>query len=299
MRWAARDSFRTQIAVIALASLSMAAVAVILVCDVLRSTEQTLVREAQQQCVSAARELTRQFQERAVLLSSQDDLLRPTIPLPFEAEDLSLKGLSTAVLRSYEGVAGGFFLAPLERVAGYVDPSATSATASPGADAARLLACGSSRPPIATWNGASRTAFRKDLYYRLNVVALQVPPLREHPEDLPELVNHLLGKLARQLRLHSAGMTPEAETALRERDWPGRPGNVRELEHTLERALVLSRGAPICPEHLTPYSRPAAADPLEEVALKEGMHGLVVWSGGSSSGHSKKPAETAPVPPRY
>lgn len=115
-------------------------------------------------------------------------------------------------------------------------------------------------------------AFRKDLYYRLNVVALQVPPLREHPEDLPELVNHLLGKLARQLRLHSAGLTPEAETMLRERDWPG---NVRELEHTLERALVLSRGAPICPEHLTPYSRPAAADPLEEVALKEGMHGLV------------------------
>ena len=139
MRWAARDSFRTQIAVIALASLSMAAVAVILVRDVLRSTEQTLVREAQQQCVSAARELTRQFQERAVLRSSQDDLLRPTIPLPFEAEDLSLKGLSTAVLRSYEGVAGGFFLAPLERVAGYVDPSATSATASPGAGAARLL----------------------------------------------------------------------------------------------------------------------------------------------------------------
>jgi signal transduction histidine kinase len=139
MRWAARDSFRTQIAVIALASLSMAAVAVILVRDVLRSTEQTLVREAQQQCVNAARELRRQFQERAVLLSSQDDLLRPTAPLPFEAEDLSLKGLSSAVLRSYEGVSGGFFLVPLERVAGYVDPSDTSPASGPEAAATELL----------------------------------------------------------------------------------------------------------------------------------------------------------------
>jgi signal transduction histidine kinase len=139
MRWAARESFRTQIAVIALASLSMAAVAVILVRDVLRSTEQTLVREAQQQCVNAARELRRQFQDRAVLLSSRDDLPRPAAPLPFEAEDLSLKGLSTAVLRSYEGVAGGFVLAPFERVAGYVDPSASGADGEPDAAAARLL----------------------------------------------------------------------------------------------------------------------------------------------------------------
>ena len=139
MRWAAGDSFRTQIAVIALASLSMAAVAVILVRDVLRSTEQTLVRGAQQQCVSAARELRRQFQERAVLLSSQDEMPTPSAPLPFEAEDLSLKGLSAAVLRSYEGVAGGFFLAPLKRVAGYVDPSDSGATGEPEAAAAELL----------------------------------------------------------------------------------------------------------------------------------------------------------------
>jgi DNA-binding NtrC family response regulator len=115
-------------------------------------------------------------------------------------------------------------------------------------------------------------SFREDFYYRLNVVALQVPALREHPEDLPELVDHLLGKLARQLKLHSAGLTPDGETALRERDWPG---NVRELEHTLERALVLSRGAPIGPEHLTPQTRPNAADPLGEPPLEEGMHALV------------------------
>jgi signal transduction histidine kinase len=139
MSWAARDSFRTQIAVIALASLSMAAVAVILVRDVLRSTEQTLVREAQQQCVSAARELRLQFHERAVLLSSQDEAALRATPLPFEAENLSLKGLSAAVLRSYEGVAGGFFLVPLARVAGFVAPSAVDAGEEPDAVTAQLL----------------------------------------------------------------------------------------------------------------------------------------------------------------
>ena len=115
-------------------------------------------------------------------------------------------------------------------------------------------------------------SFREDLYYRLNVVSIRVPPLRERPEDIPELTDHLLGKLARQLRLHSAGLTPEAEKILRERDWPG---NVRELEHTLERALVLSRAAPILPEHLTPYSRSNSADPLAELSLEQGMHALV------------------------
>jgi signal transduction histidine kinase len=139
MRWKAGDSFRTQIAVTALASLSMAAVAVILVRDVLRSTEQTLVREAQQQCAGAARELRQQFQERAVLLSSQDEAATRTTPLPFEAENLSLQGLSAAVLRSYEGIAGGFFLAPLARVAGFVAPSAADSGDEPDAVAIRLI----------------------------------------------------------------------------------------------------------------------------------------------------------------
>lgn len=116
----------------------MAAVAVILVRDVLRSTEQALAREAQQQCLSAAHELRQQFQERALLQSSQlgDP---PGGLLPFEAEDLSLKGLSTVVLRSYEGVAGGFFLIPFQRVAGYANVADTSAVGEPDALAAKLL----------------------------------------------------------------------------------------------------------------------------------------------------------------
>jgi two-component system response regulator AtoC len=115
-------------------------------------------------------------------------------------------------------------------------------------------------------------SFREDLYYRLNVVTMRIPPLRERPEDISELTDHLLGKLARQLRLHSAGLTPEAEQGLLEREWPG---NVRELEHALERALVLSRGAPIRPEHLAVDSPSNSTAPLAGVSLEEGMHALV------------------------
>jgi two-component system response regulator AtoC len=115
-------------------------------------------------------------------------------------------------------------------------------------------------------------SFREDLYYRLNVVTMCVPPLREHPEDIPELADYLLAKLARHHKLHFAGLTPEVQQALHQRDWPG---NVRELEHTLERALVLSRGAPISTEHITMDTNPNSVDPLAQLPLKEGMHALV------------------------
>jgi DNA-binding NtrC family response regulator len=84
--------------------------------------------------------------------------------------------------------------------------------------------------------------FRADLYYRLNVVALDVPPLRARAQDLPELVDHILPRLALELGLDEPTLTPEAARLLAAYDWPG---NVRELENVLERALVLSRGAPI------------------------------------------------------
>lgn len=115
-------------------------------------------------------------------------------------------------------------------------------------------------------------SFREDLYYRLNVFTMCVPPLREHPEDIPELADYLLAKLARHHKLHFAGLTPEVQQALHQRDWPG---NVRELEHTLERALVLSRGAPISTEHITMDTNPNSVDPLAQLPLEDGMHALV------------------------
>jgi two-component system response regulator AtoC len=84
--------------------------------------------------------------------------------------------------------------------------------------------------------------FRDDLYYRLNVVSLHLPPLRERREDIPVLVEFLLKKHSKKLGLPQKTLSSEAETCIREHYWKG---NVRELENCLERALVLSEEAQI------------------------------------------------------
>jgi two-component system response regulator AtoC len=114
--------------------------------------------------------------------------------------------------------------------------------------------------------------FREDLYYRLNVLTITVPPLRERREDIPQLANHLVRKLAARRKLPPANLTPAALNLLQSREWPG---NVRELEHALERALILSRGAPIASEHLAAAPAMPAVDPFQDVPLEEGMHVLV------------------------
>jgi len=78
--------------------------------------------------------------------------------------------------------------------------------------------------------------FRQDLYYRINVIELHVPPLRERPEDIAQLTEHTLKKLARQTGLDAPQITPDALAALRRYTFPG---NVRELENILERAMTL------------------------------------------------------------
>lgn len=103
--------------------------------------------------------------------------------------------------------------------------------------------------------------FRDDLYYRLNVVSISLPPLRERREDIPLLVEHFLARHEREVG-RSVGLTPEALDCLQRHDWPG---NVRELENTLARAVVLCRGGFILPSDLpTNVSRavhvPASVD---------------------------------------
>lgn len=83
--------------------------------------------------------------------------------------------------------------------------------------------------------------FREDLYFRLNVVKIEIPPLREHREDLPALVAHFLDLAG------GAGITREAMEILERHSWPG---NVRELRNAIERGVVLARGGPVRPEHL-------------------------------------------------
>jgi two-component system response regulator PilR (NtrC family) len=104
-------------------------------------------------------------------------------------------------------------------------------------------------------------AFRQDLYYRLNVIQVHVPALRERPEDVPALAQHLIARLAAENRLPAAPALDAATIArLQQYDFPG---NVRELENILERAITLSDGRRITPADLqlrtTPAPPPAAA----------------------------------------
>jgi formate hydrogenlyase transcriptional activator len=81
--------------------------------------------------------------------------------------------------------------------------------------------------------------FRSDLYYRLNVFPIRVPPLRERPDDIPLLVRHFLGRFQGKLAKPLRGVTPDGMKRLMDYPWPG---NIRELQNVLERACVLARG---------------------------------------------------------
>ncbi len=81
--------------------------------------------------------------------------------------------------------------------------------------------------------------FREDLYYRLSVVPLRIPPLRNRREDIPLLIDHFLKKYSKRVKRNVPEISPEAMDTLIEHSWPG---NVRELEHTIERILILEEG---------------------------------------------------------
>ena len=93
----------------------------------------------------------------------------------------------------------------------------------------------------------AKNHFREDLYYRLNVIHIHMPPLRERKEDIPQLVEHFLVKYRYEPGAIPTSITEEALARLVDYDWPG---NVRELENAVERAVVLARGNPITVEHL-------------------------------------------------
>ena len=89
--------------------------------------------------------------------------------------------------------------------------------------------------------------FREDLYYRLNVVSITIPPLRERKEDIPDLVSHFLKKFDRELKRGTVGITPSAMEKINSYEWPG---NVRQLENVLKRARVLCQGEWILEDQL-------------------------------------------------
>jgi two-component system response regulator HydG len=98
--------------------------------------------------------------------------------------------------------------------------------------------------------------FREDLYYRLDVVTLSLPPLRERRQDIPLLVDHFLRTLSSRHGRGPVAVDPEALRRLLGYDWPG---NIRELQNVLERAVLLAEQGVIGPEHLATTVRPSAA----------------------------------------
>jgi DNA-binding NtrC family response regulator len=115
--------------------------------------------------------------------------------------------------------------------------------------------------------------FREDLYYRLNVIAIQLPPLRQRKEDIPALVQHFVDKYARENGKEVEGVAPEALQVLMDYDWPG---NVRELENVIERGVVLATstriGRELIPDHIksTPvFHIPHVTVPPEGISLRE------------------------------
>jgi DNA-binding NtrC family response regulator len=116
--------------------------------------------------------------------------------------------------------------------------------------------------------------FREDLYYRLNVAGIDVPPLRDRREDILPLARHFLDQAATVMGLKAAGIAPAAEGRLAAYVWPG---NVRELRNVMERALILSGGETIRAEHLPKelctavpcQSRDAAAQPFALVDMEK------------------------------
>ena len=143
--------------------------------------------------------------------------------------------------------------------------------------------------------------FRDDLYYRLNVITLHLPPLRERREDVPLLASHFAAATCRRLGRPLAGFTPEARACLLRYDWPG---NVRELANAIERALVLGEGDLIRPEDLPETvleSAPAPEVPLGSFheVVQETKRQLILAAVAEAEGNITRAATRLGLQPTY
>jgi DNA-binding NtrC family response regulator len=108
--------------------------------------------------------------------------------------------------------------------------------------------------------------FREDLYYRLNVITIPLPPLRERKEDIPLLLAHFLKKFSQENGREGLHFSPEAMRMMMDYDWPG---NVRELENAVERAVVLSSGPDLTPDLLPEQLSPAGSHAVRTLPLED------------------------------
>ncbi len=147
--------------------------------------------------------------------------------------------------------------------------------------------------------------FREDLFYRLHVISIHLPPLRERKDDIPLLAQHFLRKYGEENRKPELEMSPEALDLMTEYDWPG---NVRELENVIERAVVLTSdkriGVELIPDHVrrTPqFQMPEFVVPPEGIFFKDVITGfekrLIESTLEAAGGVQKKAAELLHIKP--
>ncbi len=143
-------------------------------------------------------------------------------------------------------------------------------------------------------------AFRQDLYFRLNVIHITIPPLRERPEDIPPLAEFFLAHYNRKFKRHMEGISPDAMRLLINHDWPG---NVRELRNALERAMILEDSSYITAASLpmsishahasaapAPAAIPPAGFPEEGISLEESERRLLISALEKTGGNQTQAA---------
>jgi DNA-binding NtrC family response regulator len=121
-------------------------------------------------------------------------------------------------------------------------------------------------------DSVAQGGFREDLLYRLNTVEIRLPPLRERREDILPLAMHFLSQQAARYGRSIEGFSPAAEEALLRHPWPG---NVREMQHAVERSVLMARGSRIDPSDLGLRRREGGASPIDELTLEEAERVLI------------------------
>jgi Nif-specific regulatory protein len=147
----------------------------------------------------------------------------------------------------------------------------------------------------------SQGTFRQDLYYRLNVVSLEMPPLRKRQEDIPLLANYFAAKYSEKCNRRVTGISQEAQTRLVGYDWPG---NVRELENAIERAVVLGTTERILPEDLPESILESAAISSEPAtkyheAVVQTKKQIILSAMAQANGSFTEAAKVLRVHPNY
>jgi two-component system response regulator HydG len=146
----------------------------------------------------------------------------------------------------------------------------------------------------------ARGNFRSDLFYRLNVISIEIPPLRERREDIPLLAEAFLAEIAQKRGEEKKKLSPEAAEQLQEYSWPG---NVRELENAIERAVILASNGTVLPAALPDKVRQRKSErlvadrPAANPSLDAIERAYIMWVLGSEGRNKSRAAEVLGIDP--